>query len=186
MMQILKPVDVPWKISPSVPYLEIVDASSDRRAFATFIGFFKTAAPEAAAESIVARVPAPDTFAASADWRGARHRLVRIEFDGCTNVRRTPAFSDSELVDEANYDWSMVSSGLRDEESVEECVQRVHDRWMSTGLCPDPAMYEVINSPWLDVLGRSGTARHYLLLGHDDYVEVVATGWRWQPGQPVL
>lgn len=47
-------------------------------------------------------------------------------------------------------------------------------------------MYEVLHSPWLieEKLDRSTGWHHYLLLGHDEYAEVIAKGWEWQPGQP--
>jgi hypothetical protein len=47
-------------------------------------------------------------------------------------------------------------------------------------------MYDVLHSPWLkeENLRPTDGWHHYLMLGHDEYVEVIAKGWDWQPGQP--
>jgi len=186
MKQLLRPPTVPWEVSPSVPHIGVRQSDVDGSTYVTFIGFFKTAALDAAADSVVATIPAPDGFVEAPDWHGARHRLVQLEFSNCLQVRQTPAFADAEVVPEEMYDWSLVPSGIREDETVEACVQRVHDLWLATGACPDPGMYEVEGSTWLASLGHPRHARHFLLLGHDDYLEVIASGWKWKPGQAVL
>ncbi|MCR6477911.1 hypothetical protein NU688_17240 [Variovorax sp. ZS18.2.2] len=182
----LRPPAVPWKVSPSVPHIGLTQPGVDGIAYVTFIGFFKTAAVDAAADSVVATIPVPDAFVESSDWHGSRHRLVQLEFSSCIQVRQTPAFSDAEVVEEEGYDWSFVPSNMREHETPEDCVQRVHDLWMSKGTCPDPGMYEVEGSLWLASLGHPRNARHFLLLGHDEYLEVIASDWKWKPGQAVL
>ena len=186
MKPVLRPPRVPWKVSPSVPHIGVTQPGLGSSAYVTFIGFFNTAAPETAADSVVAVIPAPEDFIEAPDWRGARHRLVQLEFSDCMQVRQTPAFADAEVLQEDAYDWSLVPSNMREDETVEACIQRIHDLWLATGACPDPGMYEVEGSPWLASLGHPRDARHFVVLGHDDYLEVIASGWRWKPGQAVL
>lgn len=90
------------------------------------------------------------------------------------------------MVREQDYDWSAVASTRLPGETVEQNVLRTRELWLSTGVCPDPSMYKVSHSPWLmkEKLGHGAGWRDYLLLGHDEYVEVIAKGWDWQPGQP--
>ncbi|MDM0234736.1 hypothetical protein [Variovorax arabinosiphilus] len=182
----LRPPTVPWKVSPSVPHIGVTQPDVDRSAYVTFIGFFKTAGLDAAADSVAATIPAPEDFVEASDWHGSRHRLVQLEFSNCLRVRQTPAFADAEVVEEEAYDWSLVPSNMREDETAEACVQRIHDLWLSTGACPDPGMYEVEGSLWLAALGHPCDARHFLLLGHDDYLDVIASSWKWRPGQAVL
>ena len=183
-MEVLVPVSVPWAISPSVPYLRLNSTAEGRPFAATFIGFFKCEPSLRHEGRVVISDPGPFVQAETA--KGSSHRLVQVVFNDGLQSRRRPAFSEHEILAEALYDWSLIPSGIRDEETAEESVARVSGMWLSTGICPDPSMYEVRGSKWLAELQLAeGEWRHYILLGHDDYVEVVARDWRWIPGQAV-
>ncbi len=113
-------------------------------------------------------------------------RMVRIMFDDGRKFRILPAVSDGEIIRESAYDWSAVSGALLPDETSEQNVARARATWLSSGLCPDPGMYEVQHSPWLAELGANGAGlRHYILLGDDEYAEVIAQDCGWEPGQPV-
>lgn len=180
---ILVPVQVPWMISPSVPYLHIESIGSVQPASVTLIGFFQLE------DDLVSRagptvIGDPGSFVPSDTAKGSRHRLVRVLFQGSVQIRGRPAFSDLEVIPEESYDWSNVPSGIQDSETPEASVARVGFQWKTTGFCPDPGMYEVRESSWLRELGLAPNQwRHYILLGHDEYVEVIAHGYQWQPGQ---
>jgi len=94
--------------------------------------------------------------------------------------------SDSEVIAEDDHDWIDIASSLMPDESIEENIGRTRDLWLSTGICPDPGLYEVRNSDLLSEFPQqSNELRHYMLLGHDEYIEVLAKGWSWEADQPV-
>jgi hypothetical protein len=96
------------------------------------------------------------------------------------------AYSDSEVVPESLYDWSRVPGGMPEDGEWERAEEDLRNEWMKTGICPDPLMYEVIFGNGAEQGDPSVETKHYLLLGHDVYLEVDAVGWRWTPGQPVI
>jgi hypothetical protein len=181
---VLVPIEAPWMISPSVPHLRLQEGGRGLEISATFIAFFKL--QFALESSGLAVIAAPGEFETSQSARGAPHRLVKVSFDDATYARLSPAFSDSEVIPEAQYDWSNVPGGVMPEESAETNVANFAQLWEEKSLCPDPRMYEVRNSGWIrDVGADSGVWRHYILLGHDEYAEVIARGFEWLPGQAV-
>lgn len=185
----LLPVAVPWQISPSVPNLEIQKSNDEHPISTTFIGHFKC--DEAikrenflAAIQVISTVP---EFKPTSMTTRAPFRMVRVNFVDGYQVRIRPSASDLEVIPENAYDWSAVSSSLLPNETIEQNVERTRSSWLKTEICPDPGMYEVQNSPWLtnEIEKQSAGLRHYIILGHDEYIEVLAKGWAWEPGQPV-
>ena len=59
--------------------------------------------------------------------------------------------------------------------------------WRETGVHPDPCFYQIMDSALLyerkALYDPSGTLglKHYLLVGYDSHVEVIAKGYRCQP-----
>lgn len=184
----LLPVSVPWMICPSAPFLRVQLTSAGAPASVTFIGFFKcddmpwqgqfNQRPEVVRS-------APD-FEARPLSEKAPFRMVKIAFVEGRAAKTLPAVADAEVVREDDYDWSAIPGTRMSGETVEQNVVRTRELWLHSGVCPDPAMYEVVPSQWLaeEKLDPSAGWHHYLLLGHDEYVEVIAKGWDWQPGQP--
>jgi hypothetical protein len=111
---------------------------------------------------------------------------MRVWFSEPKLHRVCPAESDHEVISEEGSDWSAIDSSMKDGESVEQNVRWTQLFWQQSGLCPDPCFYEVQGSPWLSQVahGNQISLHHYLLLGQDEYVEVIARDWRWEPGQP--
>ena len=183
--EVLAPVLVPWKISPSVPHLHLHSSTEGKPVAATFIGFFKCEAATDTTGLVV--VNDPGAFVRADTASDAKYRLVQVLFKEGLHAKHQPAVSENEVISEDAYDWSHVPSGIHGGETAEESVARVHNQWISTGNCPDPSMYEVRGSKWLTAMGLDAADwRHYVLLGHDDYIEVIARGWQWQPGQVVV
>jgi hypothetical protein len=153
-LPVLKPLPVSWMVSPSVPHLKVAAAETDSKSPTTV-----------------------EFFATHQDGTMSRMRLV---FRRGNWMKWSPNYTDAEVVPEADYDWSevpLLSTGADYEKSRRER----RDKWAMTGLCPDPQVYEVHNSPWLKALPWPSSGgedyRHYLILGHDNYVEVLATDW---------
>lgn len=186
--QKLLPVTVPWQISPSAPHLKLQAGPDGEPSSATFIGNFKDGEDQAAlvANSPPKRIGAPGTFTPEDSRTSGRFQMVRVSFVGGLESRVCRAVSDIEVLSESDFDWSAVPGGLLLDEKVSDNVKRIDDQWRNTGACPDPGMYEVKNSTWLRDLGLSrASLHHFILLGHDDYLEIIADGWQWELGQSV-
>ena len=154
----------------------------------TFIGHFLQyqGATEPAPPRRVQIVHEPGDFVPAESDAGAQFRMVRLSLQGGQAYRVAEAFADLEVVREEDYDWSMVPHhGLREGQSIDEYLRSFREEWLSSQLCPNPRMYEVENSRWAPDAGLGPNLLHLLLLGHDEYVEVLTTAWSWEPGQPV-
>lgn len=183
--QLLDPVKVPWMISPSAPFLKLQESSEQGEVLVTFVGYFGTqdtgnsGSPTGMPEI---REPGPE-FHLSDDK--APYRLIRVSFAEVLQSRTVSAVSDSQVIRESDYDWHKVASKRRSGEKINDFLRRHASSWEKTGLCPNPRMYEVLGSAWLEELAPQNPLpwHHYLLLGHDEYVEVAARTWRWDAGQ---
>ena len=183
----LLPVMVPWQIEAGAPYLSLETSARGEPLSATFIAFFKCDESSAKRSSTDAHIVSkPPAFQARSQDVKTPYRLVRVSFIGAHSGHTRRAVSDHEPVREADFDWTAIASWPRPGEPPEQTVRRSRDLWLMTGMCPDPCMYQVQGSRWIRELGLSeSTWHHYLLLGHDEYVEVVAQGWMWEAGQAV-
>lgn len=184
----LLPVAVPWEISPSVPNLKIGKSDDSGQVSATFVGHFKC--DEMADSHLdpysVQLVSEDSNFRVVPLSIKSPFKMVRINFVNCYFFRISPAVSDAEVIPEDGYDWSAVASSLMPNERIEDNVKRTRELWIKSEICPDPGMYEVENSPLLsDFSSSSNEVHHYLMLGHDEYIEVIAERWAWEAGQPV-
>lgn len=150
----LIPIRVPWQVSPSVPALEL----------------------------FVSEVEAPTRVSANVnflnDGFGRMERVV-VSFGRSVHARFMPSWSDKEVVREVDYDWSAVPahSGVADPNE-----NPFLQRWREQGTCPDSGFYEVGNSNWLLEVNTRRPLRHFLILGHDAYIEVLAKDWEWTSG----
>jgi hypothetical protein len=181
----LLPVQVPWMVALSAPFLKYHLSDDGQLDSVTFVGYFKlddVRKPDAPVQ--VASEPG-DFHPATKDEQHP-YRLIRIRFSGGREVRARPALSDREVIEESQYDWSVVPGALRPGEDTVANIERSDRFWLETGTSSDPGVYEVEGSPWLKDLGERGEGlHHYMILGRDDYIEVLAEGWAWQAGQAV-
>jgi len=185
----LLPATVPWQIDPGAPYLTLQKRpGTEEPLSATFIAYFKcdelskrkNASPE------MQVISTPPEFRAHSLEEKVPFRLVRVYFREGHSAQMKRAVADHEVIRESDYDWSAVQSSPKPQESVDQTVRRSHELWVMTGICPNSRMYEVENSQRPKELGLSDAAwRQYLLLGHDEYLEVIAQGWTWEAGQPI-
>jgi hypothetical protein len=181
----LLPVRVPWAVS-SVPYLRAQTVEEDQPLSATFIGYFKrhdVVAAGGAARGIE-RVLDPGEFRSAADDGTNAYRQVRINFHGGRHLRISPAVSEHDVIGDDGYDWSAVPGSLRAGEDAQDNLKRTESYWLEVGESPDPGVYEIEGSTWLDELcPQARGLHHYLLVGDDEAVEVVAQGWSWETGR---
>jgi hypothetical protein len=182
----LFPVVAPWMISASVPHLRLQADKSGIPQSATFIAYFQgdDVAPATPMQGLPQKVLKPTEFIPAKANERAPFHVVRVSFTGARAGRTCFAVSDLEVIREDDFDWDAVPTSLLPGETIEANIARRKKEWLETGKCLDPRMYEVYDSPWLYELGLSeADAHHYILLGHDEYVEVIASGWKWEKGQ---
>ncbi|WP_375766393.1 hypothetical protein NR798_32520 [Archangium gephyra] len=97
-------------------------------------------------------------------------------------ARFCPAYEEREPIREADYGWSQVPfhGPVLDGEAYLRDFPRA---WRENKSCPRSGAYEVLGSPWLTETGAAKWAyRHFLLVGLEVYVEVLAKDWKWSVG----
>jgi hypothetical protein len=184
-------VEVPWRVSPSTSFLKplIGEVPSHCPTEVTFLGYDPTEyynqqlAPWQVDPSIQ---PSDEELIAFANAHpDPRDKVVKVTFEGSTCVRmyRTDAEFFSERFPSSLYDWSEIKfyfdAEVESEDAWEEQLRLENEYWQRTGICPDPSMYAVQYSPWLEEL-QLRASNHYLIIGYECYVEVIAAGWSWR------
>lgn len=187
----LAPVGVPWMVTPSTPFLEVQESEKGTpdRLRVTFVGFFGLEVSGEAAELPSRKVPPivqpPGEFDQTAVKEPGAYRMVRVTFLGVSESRSERIYDD--LVLEDQYDWSLARQHSAASSDWRLANRIFWDKWRQTGLCPNPGMYEIDSSPRLRELISEHPAqrplKHYLLVGHDNYIEAVALRWVWEEGQ---
>jgi hypothetical protein len=184
----LMPLHTSWMVSPSTPFLRLValESASRELTHVEFVAYNQCEDTSSTVSGTGLRVVQPPiTFQAAEAVERGPYRLLRIAFRGCVGARMYPAHSDSQVVDECVYDWTQVPGRWSPGEDIYAYLERDRVVWRQSGVCPDPRVYEVVNSPWLEEMQLEGDQRwkHYLILGHDAFVEVVAEGHEIIEGQ---
>lgn len=182
------PVRVPWEISPSTPFLQVSTAECGGGTEVTAVAHFGLehglSSPTTRGDGLstsIKIVRPPQVVADDQTLASGPYQLIRIRFESGLWVRFSPSFSDSEVVEEAAYDWSAITTRYQAGQGFDEYKRMFWEQWRRSALCPDPNMYELERSPWLfEVLPGHHEYKHFLILGHDAYVEVLARGWAWK------
>ena len=166
----LSPVDVPWQVSPTTPYLRlrVSESDDDQPTEVSFVGYYGPVA-----------LPNWEPGQPQQSAAGPSSYHLRVIFEQGRWARFSPALLDADPIDESRYDVQALR--LDDDRSrpVHERVKAGWDAWRRTGRCPDPNMYAVTESEWLrDLGGPAHGLVHFIIVGHDSFIEVVAKGWR--------
>jgi hypothetical protein len=183
-MQRLNPLQVPWQVSPSTPFLRLIaaESSEDCPTRITFVANFGLLAEPIRNQEVGFRsvVQSVDPYALSdkSALKSKTHCLVMMEFQGSSASRISPSHSDREVIDPKKFDFSSIPSANYSK-GVAAWLRDFRSLWAKTGNCPDPRAYSVEDSQWQESRGGSGL-RHFLIQGHDAYVEVLARGWKWE------
>jgi len=187
--QKLCPVRVPWSISASTSFLKVHAAEGDSESptTVTLVAEFGLESADASTPSagnavIIVQTPSEIDGAPSGSTVRAPTQLIRLIFENGLWVRFMHAHSDDQIIDEEKFDWSEVAH-IYDAlaPGIEAGRKYYWSLWKRNGICPDPHMYEVEGSNWLrEIRPRGEGYKHYLMVGHDAYVEVIAMGWRWE------
>jgi hypothetical protein len=157
------------------------ESRSDDDAVVTFIAHFGLEhSQECRIEVGHETVDSPYKLTNELGPKSGPYQLVKVTFLRALAARMLPGYSDSDVVNPKVFDFSDVSDEIEPGQSIDEWLRCFQDQWTTKQLCPDPRMYEVAHSSWLTEIGGSaGEYTHFLLLGHDAYVEVIAQGYEW-------
>jgi len=148
----LLPMKVPWQISPSVSDLQLrVSETAGAISILANVNFFH-------------------------DDKADTKRL-ELSFNRSLHARFSPSWSDSEVIREDDFDWALVPA--IDPSSIEESQRDFFSAWSTSGVCPDCGMYQILDSPWGDEIKGERALRHYLVTGHDGFIEVLADNFEW-------
>ncbi len=182
----LIPVETPWSVAGSASFLQLHLSSNDKPEWISFVGYFRLDHRETEAEGYLVVAEQPPEFVRTELVEGVPYRLVRVNFINGHNYRILPAISDREVFPENDYDWSAVPGDLQPGEDTVSYMARTTECLLRNGNSPNPSMYEIDGSTWLEELGiKDCQYHHYLIAGDDKYVEVIAESWSWEAGQAV-
>lgn len=188
-MQRLKPLKVPWQVVPSTPNLKLVASESDEPFEVFFVAMYGPLAQhaygaemkgalEAGFESVTI---APNPFKDFKGTASTDYVVIRLVFDGGRYARIVPS-SVSEVLPYGTFDTSLLPQfpGPYTDEAVRSWFKDKQESWVLTGLCPDPSAYEVESSELVEEVGYTSPLRHFIIEGHDAYIEVLAKDWMWE------
>jgi hypothetical protein len=183
-LQKLIPLPVPWMVSPSTPNLVVTTGEGDD-ALVEFVGLFG-AESEGARDLPPAHVMvAPAAPQLAPDLKSGRYQKVSIRFRTAGWVSRNAQHSDREVVDESLFDWSNVPGACHDGDPG-TFRTRMQERWQKTGIAPNPGFYIVENSTWRTAQAQRWKLRHYLILGDQCSIDLLAQDFEWESKGRVL
>jgi len=187
--QRLLPIGVPWQIIPSASFLKLLayESPSDGPTQVSFVAHFglfeqRRSNTSTLGSESVEKAVSPHEAAELERWDdAAAYQLVRVSFERGLWIRMFPGFGDGEVLDPAVFDSSALPFQDLSPQNLEEMRRAFWQQWIASGACPDPRMYEVERSVWLDELRLSAKGyRHVVICGHDAFIEVAAKSWNWK------
>ena len=177
MKQLLCPLAVPWMVSPSVPNLRLSEVEDGLPVVVQFTAHFVLRAEQIDSQRI--GFPEVEVTRCSRDFHAKApvYGLVRLTFEKVVSARCMPAFSEREILNPEEFDVSAIPYATPSED-VGAWLSNFHSLWLKTGYCPDPRVYRVESSHWIANL-KLRNVEHFVIEGHDEYLELIAERWRW-------
>jgi hypothetical protein len=188
-MELLQAVNVNWRIDLSTPFLALsalengcveisfganfgphVENQDDQsQEWSEDMGFQEVAIAEYPFEIV------------EKDFNRYQYQKVKIVFDSFNAVRMLSPQTEFSAIDHKKYDLSSILFFDLLCQDNELWAKEFYSYWKENNICPDPRMYEVKKSRWLDeTKAERFGCKHFILLGHDNYIEVLAKDWNWQ------
>lgn len=160
----LRPWTVPWMFTPSGPGLTLTCDEEPWAVHVTAYAFFG---------------PLAESWLKGQDAVDPGYHSIRIDFLHAGWSHFSPIFAERDPIERARFDWSQVPfSGPVD--MTKDWLGEYNQEWRARGACPNSSAYEVLGSSWSQEprVARFGL-RHFILVGHDAYAEVLAKDWKW-------
>src|SRR5689334_21376748 len=156
----LIPVQVPWQISSSTPFLSITLKETKPRQTEFVANFWS-------------------------EQHDFHEKVVTLTFDARLVLVKSTLEADRGFGDaDFNYDWSEIYAMPQPDEDISTWREKFNKQWRETGLCPDPNMYQVIDSQWLtSIYNTDNLYKHFLLIGEFMSLEFLCKSWSWEAGE---
>lgn len=157
---ILVPLQVPWMVSPSVSdiHTHIIETGN------TLVSFDV---------SILSQ--------SGSYLDELETRRVEVRFRSGQWFRSSPIIDDSEGIPVGLFDRSEIR--YPEHHASDEVSRWMEKRkqWHETGFSPNPSIYEVYLSNWIEQNHALGFGlKHYVIEGHDLWLEVLAKDFSWE------
>lgn len=179
----LIPSQVPWSVASGAPHLQLIASEMPAKAIVKFVAFFGAEQPSIPMGGFPAAEIrySPHESNIKLGRKDGPEQIVSIEFDNAIKAQFVVSFSDLSPIDPDAYDFSAFTwHPYKPIDDPSGFLENYRQEWQKTGICPNPGMYEVSGSEWLvEGMIKRGFG-HYLILGHDAYIEVIAKAWSWE------
>lgn len=174
---------IPWSIAPSTPCLRLI-ANENGEVKIILVAFFK-ANEKYANTQIVGHdkilVREKPDINNQIDYEKSLYQQIEITCTKSFWSKMSPAYSEGQVIEESKFDWSGVEGRIRDGVDPAKWLKEFQEKWVTTGICPDPGFYEVINSGWLQETDAIKYGlKHFLIVGEDSYIEIICDEWSWR------
>lgn len=182
-MQRLRPLKVPWQVSPSTPFLRLLATEQQEECptqitFVAHFGLNERTDQQGIGFEKASQASNPYQTVVENGKESKSHSLVKIEFQAGCWARMSPAFSGREVLNPHEFDSSLIPySSLPTD--IGAWVRDFQSLWMKSGNCPNPGAYTIEFSEWIERVGYADF-QHFLIKGHDAYIEVLARDWKWE------
>lgn len=179
----LVPLSVPWSVAVDETRLELHTDEAGFPVSATFVGCFRNSPLDDEARIGMDRDSLE--FQIPSQGEPARFHFVKVNFLNGLGSGWHQHYSDWENLDLDPYDISDFEGAIRPGESADEAVDRFNAFYELTGIPADPRVYEIKGSSSLRELAADRSdLHHYLFLGSERNLSVIAEGFEWELGQP--
>lgn len=178
-MKKLLPMPVPWMISPSKPNLKLI-VTEDEKAQVQFVGFFGFEKNIEVDEKDKDQILLFDNVGIYPNIKFGRYQMISMNFSNIGWIKRTPQYSEREVVDETIFDWSDVGGRKLAQEDIAAWRNKFMQTWSAERVCPNPSFYLVENSDWISQSEmKKWGLKHYLILGESSSIEILAQAYDW-------
>jgi hypothetical protein len=185
----LLPLPVPWSVSPSTSYLRLFanESESDTPSQIRFVAQFCSDVIKKEYENQTKKIESPQIFYSPYDTniklgpKGGTVQLIKVTLIQTIEARIAAAVSDSAAINYSDFDCSAMQ--FQPNEPISNAgawLKAFHQKWIEAGICPDPHAYEAQESKLVSQNALSRGFKHFIFVGHDAYIEVVAKAWTWE------
>ena len=180
-------MNVPWSIDPATPFIKLIACENEDAFVECAVDFGpllsqQKTTPERIPENnrSVLAVSTSDV-AGSITEAMTDYQLIEITFEWGMWTKMSPSSSNFQATLGSEFDMSRFKILYSIGEDGVSYLARFNDIWLQNGICPNPNFYEIEGSPWVEATNASRWGgRHFLLVGHDAYIEIIAKDWKWK------
>lgn len=160
-------VKTPWQLESSTPFLEMNLYENGEAIISANVNFGLNKKNPDLHKYPLDKIQNMGLFTGE-NFEEFKYQRINIRFEHFYSVIMNPPQTGIGVIDESKYDWSKIKFHNLFYDDIYKWQEKKLEYWTKTGYCPDPNMYEIKNSIWLEnpmVVRLS--YKHFLILGHD-------------------